>query len=230
MANVRKPSRIIFWNANGGVSTTLHELAEVDFLPSEVTDQEPEVTGPQDDIDDDEQRFIYFNHDNNDPPPQVDDLPPESQLPDESTFIVDEISLDQLIGEVPSTGNSARAAQEITPSVHSTERPSFSGDSVPAVASPEEIIPLPKIKMKRKRLGRGLKSVLHTSTSTKKHLEEKEKMEREKNKLLKKNRKTRKPHQTRLSFSELKKNHYHDCTPPLTVIPILFTIQAQIWT
>lgn len=120
-----------------------NKFTDIDFLPSEVTNQEvAKVT--QGDIDNDDQRFIFFNQDN-DPPLQLCDLPSESQIP--------------TIGSTLDEKNSNF--------LRSAEKPSSTGDSVPIIASPEDIIPLPRIKIKRKRSGRGLKSVLLTSASNK---------------------------------------------------------------
>lgn len=147
----------------------------------------------------------------------MEELPPESQLPDEFTSTVDETNPDQLIGES---------------SAHPPGRQSFLVDSVSAVASPADIIPLPKITIKRKRSGKSLKSVLLTSTPNKEHLEEleKEKLEREKNKLLRKSEKTKKAlfSSDKPKLQRAKKKHHHHYIPPLIVIPILFTVQARM--
>ena len=160
----------------------------------------------QDNIYDEEDAFICFNQVTKDPPPQVNDLS-DSQLLDEYTSTVNEINLNQDIGESSSAGNSASIAQETTSFVHAPERPSFSGDGIPVVASPEDIIPLPKIKIKRTRTRRSLKSVILTSSPHKKRLEEqdKEKLAKERNKFLKKNKKALfKPDKSKLQQAKRK--------------------------
>lgn len=54
----------------------------------------------------------------------------------------------------------------------STPGPSHSRQISPELKSPEDIIPLPKVQIKRKRLGKGLKSTLLTSTPNKERLEQ----------------------------------------------------------
>lgn len=133
-----------------------------DFLPSEVTDQKPEQ---EEEPEDDKQRLICFNDDANDHQPQQNDPQPNSPLFNEATYTQDRINPDLLIRDAPSPNS--------TPITLLLGRPSTSSDLVlPGVTSPRDIIPLHKIKIKRKRSGRGVKSVLLTSTPHKKHLED----------------------------------------------------------
>lgn len=127
-------------------------FSDADFLPSEVTDQPPD-----EELDNDDNRMIIFNNDN-----EITDL----------TAVSQEIFHDQ-----PSTSASVEASiqQDIIQenSSHSVNKTPLKEKSrSTCCTTPRDIIPLPKIEIKRKRRGKGLKSQLLTSTPNKERLEE----------------------------------------------------------
>lgn len=132
-------------------------FTEADFLPSEVTDQEP----PEDEYDEDD-RVIVFDETGgleDAEPVRLGELSSDLGMPTSSTPLVITTEADNSSKKTPTKDDNVPKPYEII--------------------SPEDIIPLPKISIKRKRCGKGLKSQLLTATPIKEQME-KDAMEKEK--------------------------------------------------
>lgn len=202
-------------------STGIHPFdrnifTDADFLPAEVTEQNPDEAEPQDP---DDRRVIIFGQNNDDPAPMSGendssqaDEPTQTNEGDDPTSISNQRREDPpsngnnesppfnqaIIPEVPLVSTSSEMVPFERPSTSrglmlspgTSATPSFQ-DAEPTIgASPGDIIPLPRITIRRKRTGRGLKSCLVTSTPNKKRLEDEEK-EKERVTISKKVRATR---------------------------------------
>lgn len=149
-------------------------FTDEDFLPATVTDQDQDV----DTADIDERRVDC-----------LDEVPPIGQLPvgNPASRILH-----------PARENNERNMHMLA---SGSPEPGPSSGSLDALISPSQILPLPKINIRRKRTGRGLKSALLTSTPNKLRLQELDAEKKQKNEL-QKNRPTNKKVRTKLFLPE----------------------------
>lgn len=159
------------FRATGIYPLDANKFTDDDFLPAEVTDQEPPNEEEEDLQDGDNQMMIMFNQ----PHQSVEghNMPVISHevlhdpTPSTSTNSV-VVGLSDS-GDVlqPPENCSQHTDSFMSAAIHTPDKENAQHKA----KSPEDIIPIPKMQIRRKRSGRGLKSVLLTSTPHKERLE-----------------------------------------------------------
>jgi len=177
-------------------------FVEADFLPSEVTDQQLVEENPtnNDEETDDAQRIRF---------PNDEDVTGNSGS---ETGVLKQIPPDQ--GPSTLTAQQSQQPEDVTIPKQQGSKENTPPDLVllsnhdQKITSPNDIIPLPKIRITRKRRGKGLKSQLLTSTPNKTRLEVeakgKEELAAEKERRAKERRERAEAKKRKLDFSALK--------------------------